>query len=112
VKITFGFFEKTISMKMESHAAGAKFDCLLFGKDLTLQIYIFPFSGFISKKRRRQADLYFLLFILNYCPDMDDTLYPLSLGINLACRKNIIGKYRRSISIQYLKCYATISVCC
>jgi hypothetical protein len=36
-----GFFEKPISMKMESHAAGAKFDCLLFGKDLTLQIYIF-----------------------------------------------------------------------
>jgi hypothetical protein len=24
--------------------------------------------------------------------DMDDTLYPLSLGINLACRKNIQGK--------------------
>ncbi|KAJ1292066.1 hypothetical protein BS78_02G363500 [Paspalum vaginatum] len=36
---------------METYAAEAKFDCLLF--------------------------------------DMDDTLYPLSLGINLACRKNI-----------------------
>jgi hypothetical protein len=23
--------------------------------------------------------------------DMDDTLYPLSLGINLACRRNIQG---------------------
>jgi len=29
--------------------------------------------------------------------DMDDTLYPLSLGINLACRKNIQGTSTNSL---------------
>lgn len=26
-----------------------------------------------------------------FCTDMDDTLYPMSSGLNLACRKNIEG---------------------
>ncbi|KAK3125807.1 hypothetical protein QOZ80_7BG0609970 [Eleusine coracana subsp. coracana] len=47
---------------MESYAAGAKFDCLLF--------------------------------------DMDDTLYPLSLGINLACRKNIQDYMLNKLKIE------------
>lgn len=36
-----------------------------------------------------------------YCiiVDMDDTLYPLSLGLNLACRKNIEGTNMKYISI-------------
>jgi hypothetical protein len=50
-----GFFDKPISMKMESYAAGAKFDSLLFGKDLTDRYIFFPFSRFISKKRRTKA---------------------------------------------------------
>lgn len=35
-----------------------------------------------------------MLLIFGYptcSADMDDTLYPVSSGINLACRKNIIG---------------------
>ncbi|CAL5085820.1 unnamed protein product [Urochloa decumbens] len=51
-----------ISVKMESYAAGVKFDCLLF--------------------------------------DMDDTLYPLSLGINLACRKNIEDYMLNKLQIE------------
>ncbi|XBI53422.1 hypothetical protein VPH35_035655 [Triticum aestivum] len=50
------------SVKMESYANGAKFDCLLF--------------------------------------DMDDTLYPLSLGINLACRKNIQDYMLNKLQIE------------
>ncbi|TVU37711.1 hypothetical protein EJB05_11041, partial [Eragrostis curvula] len=49
--INRGRLNQSMNMEMESYAAEAEFDCLLF--------------------------------------DIDDTLYPLSLGINLACREHI-----------------------
>lgn len=34
--------------------------------------------------------------------DMDDTLYPLSIGLNLFCRKNIQGTYSTAITKSYI----------
>jgi len=46
---------------------------------------------------------------------MDDTLYPLSTGINLACRKNIQGEFRIQtypiiLFMIYLSLYANFEV--
>jgi len=72
---------------MESYTAGAKFDCLLFGEYLTCMekrasgctAFVFPLD-------------YSLTSLCLASADIDDTLYPLSLGLNQACRDNIQGK--------------------
>lgn len=81
--------------KMEAYAAGAKFDCLLFGEDRTIMhglllscsFCLFACCACHSSSDRKKKNASGLARA-----DMDDTLYPLSLGINLACRKNIQGK--------------------
>lgn len=40
-------------------------------------------------KKKIGANFWFQMLVT----DMDDTLYPLSLGLNLFCRKNIQGTY-------------------
>jgi len=66
---------------MESYTAGAKFDCLLFGEYLVAGCTAFVFL----------LD-YSLTSLCLASADIDDTLYPLSLGLNQACRDNIQGK--------------------
>lgn len=59
--------------------ASAKYDCLLFGMLFNLPEVVMDDCG---------ASL--ICFFLSFS-DMDDTLYPWSTGLNLACRRNIEG---------------------
>ncbi|KAF8668858.1 hypothetical protein HU200_052061 [Digitaria exilis] len=68
---------------MESYTAPAKFDCLLFGEYLTYEEKEKWASG--CTHFCVPLELFLNLSCLGYA-DIDDTLYPLSLGLNQACQ--------------------------
>lgn len=76
----------------------SKYECLLFGMYRALKIrrvvceIVCP-NCFVHSSKSC------LLFAT---ADLDDTLYPLSAGINLACRQNIQGVNNKSYFFQYL----------
>jgi hypothetical protein len=73
---------------MESYTAGAKFDCLLFGEYLACM----ERNGHLVAQLLFSFFDYSLTSLWLASADIDDTLYPLSVGLNQACRDNIQGK--------------------
>lgn len=103
------FTSGTIFLKMDvaGKSSGAQYECLLFGNDPnTMHMFNFIPKG-ISIKHVFSILKFHFEFLMNcenesfnhfddrfpniFLTDLDDTLYPMSSGLNLACRKNIEG---------------------
>lgn len=73
-----------VEMDTDGEANGLEYECLLFGMLLQLSNTLWALLVLLSVIHK--------MILLVCFSDMDDTLYPLSLGLNLACRKNIEGE--------------------
>ena len=87
------FSSRRSEEKMEALPCKPVYECLLFGESVKVFFPYFSISyNFYLSSSSSSLFHGLSLSLSRNSPDLDDTLYPLSLGINSACRKNIEGK--------------------